>query len=44
MYKQKIGISISNNYVRPINEVIEIIKNVGFDAISPVWEKGVSLE
>ena len=38
MYKQKIGISIGNNYNVAINEVIGMLKKIGFDAISPVWE------
>jgi len=38
MYKQKIGISIGNNYSIPTPEVIKIIKSVGFDAISPMWK------
>ena len=37
MYKQKIGISTGNEYGIPISEVLEIIKKVGFDAISPAW-------
>ncbi len=38
MYKQKIGISIGNNYSLPISEVVALLKKIGFDAISPVWE------
>ncbi len=38
MYKQKIGISISNDYDIPTTDVLRIIKNVGFDAISPIWK------
>ena len=38
MYKQKIGISVENNYSLPIGDVLQIIKNVGFEAISPAWE------
>lgn len=43
MWKQKIGISIGNNYDLPINEVIDIIAKTGFDAVSPEWKKGVDL-
>lgn len=39
MYKQKIGISISNDYTAPISDVLAIIKGVGFDAVSPIWEE-----
>jgi sugar phosphate isomerase/epimerase len=35
MYKQKIGISIDKNDSVSIGELLQIIKNVGFDAISP---------
>lgn len=38
MYKQKIGISFENHYHMPIREILQIIKNVGFDAISPAWK------
>lgn len=31
MYKQKIGISVENNYSLPIGDVLQIIKNVGFN-------------
>lgn len=37
MYKQKIGISIASKYGIPLDEVLETIKKVGFDAVSPVW-------
>lgn len=43
MYKQKIGISIGNAYGVPINEVLQIVKNVGFDAISPAWKSSEAL-
>ena len=39
MYKQKIGISISNDYTAPISDVLAIIKGVGFDAVSPIWKE-----
>ena len=42
MYKQKIGISIGSKSDILIPETLQIIKNVGFDAISPLcirWSK-----
>lgn len=38
MWKQKIGISISNNYSIPTKDVIKLVRSIGFDAISPEWE------
>lgn len=38
MWKQKIGISVGNQYAVPTSEVVKIVKASGFDAISPVWE------
>ena len=43
MYKQKIGISIGNAYAVSIDEVLQIIKNSGFDAISPIWKSREAL-
>lgn len=43
MYKQKIGISIASAYNVPMEEVLQIIKNVGFDAISPIWKSSEAL-
>ena len=43
MYKQKIGISVDKSFDLPIGELLQIIKNVGFDGISPVWERGDGL-
>ncbi len=37
MYKQKIGISLESKYGQPLEEVMEIIKKIGFDAVSPIW-------
>ena len=37
MYKQKIGISLESKYAQPLEEVMEIIKKIGFDAVSPIW-------
>ena len=33
----KIGISVLNNYYSPKSEILRIIKDTGFDAVSPVW-------
>ncbi len=38
MYKQKIGISVGKSNAFPIGEILQIIKKVGFDGISPVWQ------
>ena len=38
MWKQKIGISIGNNYNIPTVDVVKMVKRIGFDAISPVWK------
>lgn len=37
MWKQKIGISINKEYNQPIEEVIAMLAQIGFDAISPTW-------
>lgn len=38
MWKQRIGISIANDYSIPTVDVVKILKRIGFDAISPVWK------
>ncbi|MBQ9736452.1 MAG: sugar phosphate isomerase/epimerase [Clostridia bacterium] len=38
MYRQKIGVSVSNGYKIPTAELVPILKKIGFDAISPSWE------
>ena len=43
MYKQKIGISLGNNYSLPTIDVVKMIKKIGFDAISPEWKAGLDL-
>ena len=43
MYKQRIGISFAKSYDLAIGEMLQIIKNVGFDGISPVWKSGAEL-
>lgn len=37
MHKQKIGISVDYNYSIPVQDVIKMLKEIGFDAISPEW-------
>ena len=46
MWKQKISISIYNNnyYKRPVEEIVSLVKAIGFDGISPEWEKDVCLD
>ena len=44
MYKQKIGISIASRYSEPLAQVLKIIKDVGFDAVSPIWTTPQTLE
>ena len=38
MWKQKIGISVENNYSIPTAEVVRMLKKIGFEAISPNWK------
>ncbi len=44
MWKQKIGISVGNEYTKPTLDVIKIIAQTGFDAISPAWKNRETLE
>lgn len=44
MWKQKMGVSLGNNYVIKTPEVVKLVAKIGFDAISPVWEPGVDLQ
>ena len=43
MWKQKIGLSIGNGYTVPTTEVVKIIAQAGFDAVSPLWKRGIDL-
>lgn len=43
MWKQKLGISLYNNYNIPTLDVIDIIANTKFDAVSPEWKEDVDL-
>ena len=39
MYKQKIGISVENDYYSiPTTDVVRLLKKIGFEAISPSWK------
>lgn len=44
MWKQKIGISLTNSYPIATAEVVKIVAEAGFDAISPEWQEGVDLQ
>lgn len=44
MWKQKIGISLSKEYAIPTTKVIKLIKQIGFDAICPIWAADVDME
>lgn len=37
MWNQKIGLSIGNKYPIPTADVIRLLAQIGFDAISPAW-------
>ena len=43
MWKQKLGISVGNNYSVPTADIIKILHNTGFDAVSPEWGQNVNL-
>lgn len=43
MYKQKLGISVGYNYPITTLDVVKMLKNIGFDAISPEWRDGSEL-
>ena len=44
MWKQKIGISLNNHYKIPTSEIVNIVSNVGFEAVSFEWEENVDLK
>ena len=44
MYKQKLGISIGKDFDITISAQLEVIKKVGFDAISPIYRGDNSAE
>ena len=43
MWKQKIGISVYNHYHIPTCDVIRLLRETGFDAVSPEWEPEIDL-
>ena len=43
MWKQKIGFSVGNSYEIPTIDVVKILSQIGFDAISPEWQKDVNI-
>ena len=43
MWKQKIGISIGNHYSLPVAEFVNMVKNIGFEAVSLEWEPNFDL-
>lgn len=43
MWRQKIGISVGNHYDMPTEQLVSVLKNIGFDGVSPEWEKDVDI-
>lgn len=43
MWKQKLGISITNGYSIPTVDVVRMLAAIGFEAISPVWNRKADL-
>jgi len=37
MWKQKVGVSVGNQYTLPSTDVIEIVSAIGFEAVSLAW-------
>lgn len=44
MYKQKLGMSVGYNYPISTLEVVKMLKNIGFEAISPEWREGAEFD
>lgn len=44
MWKQKISISVGNNYSIPTPELVKILADIGFDAVSPEWKEDVDID
>lgn len=44
MQKQKLGISLKREYPVPAEDVVKIIADSGFDAVSPIYAKGEILD
>lgn len=43
MWKQKLGISVGNSYSCPTAEVVGIVANAGFDAVSFEWGNNIDM-
>ena len=41
---QKVGFSLDGKYAVPMPEVIQLLSDSGFDAVSPLWQRGISLD
>lgn len=37
--KPNIGFSLQGNYTAPMEDVLPLLRDVGFDAVSPVWQQ-----
>ena len=44
MWKQKIGMCVEKQYTIPTTDVICLLADIGFDAISPIWHPGIDLD
>ncbi len=44
MWKQKIGISMGNHYGLPSVDVVKMLKQIGYDAISLEWEREMDFD
>lgn len=44
MWKQKIGMSVSNQYSIPTEDAVRLLAKTGFEAVSPNWSSEVDLE
>ena len=42
--KPNIGFSLQGNYTAPMEDVLPLLRDVGFDAVSPVWQQDGSHE
>lgn len=40
---QKIGLSLQSNYTMPMPAVLKLLRTIGFDAVSPLWQRDVCL-
>lgn len=41
---QKIGFSLDGKYYAPMTEVIQMLRDSGFDAVSPLWQRDICLD